>query len=318
MNRIETLDVLRGFALLGIIFINIYQLVQISWVTPNLNFEIHRILDIFVNHRFNVIFSFLFGVGFYMFLTNAEKKGKRPIVLYLRRASILLLIGIIHHYFQPGEVLLYYAIISLLLIPFYRTKALVDLIVGIVLIAAGSYLGFPIVILGTFLVGQWAGKIGLFQHPEKYLKGLRRTQIIALLLIIPSYYGQQFILDQTGMVDFAQFFGGLSLSIFYVMTITLIMYHERFRRWMLPLGNMGRMALSNYLMQTVLILTVTNLLQWDGNVQMITLMITATVILFAQFIASTMWLKHFNMGPVEYIWRLGTYGKARPLLKRTE
>ena len=78
-----------------------------------------------------------------------------------------------------------------------------------------------------------------------------------------------------------------------------------------PLASLSRMALTNYLMQTVIILTLSNLLNWPGTVHVSTQMVAAAVILLLQIISSTLILKRFRMGPAEYLWRLGTYGRQR-------
>ncbi|WP_046173595.1 heparan-alpha-glucosaminide N-acetyltransferase domain-containing protein [Domibacillus indicus] len=72
MKRMETLDVLRGFALPGIILVNIRQMVHMSTDVSQTDYQIASFLDAAVTGRFYVIFSFLFGVGF--FLSGAEKK----------------------------------------------------------------------------------------------------------------------------------------------------------------------------------------------------------------------------------------------------
>lgn len=87
----------------GIIFINIYQLVELNAEHSELRYAVMRVLDAAVNHRFNAIFAFLFGVGFHLFLKGAEAKGKRPVLLYLRRMLLLLLMGALHHYFQSNR-----------------------------------------------------------------------------------------------------------------------------------------------------------------------------------------------------------------------
>lgn len=310
MKRIATLDVLRGFALLGIILINIQQMVFTSGDYSKLDILIHHVLDAAVGHRFFTIFSFLFGVGFHLFLSRAEEKGERPRLLFLRRLLILFLFGLVHHYFQPGEALLYYAVIGLLLIPFYRARPSIVLSAGLILTAAGCYTIYPLLILGMFLMGLWAGKIGLFVHTERYVRGLVIVQIATLLLIVPFYYLQETILDRTGALDMALAIGGLPISAFYVTTLTLLMRRRAVQRLLIPLSYLGRMALTNYLMQTVIILTLASLLDWQGKVHMLPLMITAVLILAVQMLLSTLWLRHFRMGPLEYVWRFGTYGKA--------
>lgn len=312
VKRIVTLDVLRGFALMGIIFINIRQMVFGTMEFNSLDLQIIRFLDVVVDHRFFVIFSFLFGVGFQLFLSRAEAKGEsKPRLLFLRRLCILFLIGLVHHYFQPGETLLIYAVIGLILLPFYKLKSSFVLVAGIVVTLAGLYLGPIVVTFGMFLLGHWSGLIGLFENPLRYKRGLRITQAVSLLLIIPMYFAQQNIMNSTGALDVALAVGGLPVSIFYVTTLTLLMRHGVVQKLLAPLASLGRMALTNYLMQTVIILTLSNLLDWPGTVHVSTQMIAAAAILLLQIIFSTLILKRFQMGPAEYLWRLGTYGKKR-------
>ncbi|HEY2493786.1 MAG TPA: DUF418 domain-containing protein [Paenibacillus sp.] len=311
MKRMITLDVLRGFALLGIIFINIEQMIYVNRDMSPIDLILFRVSYVAISHRFFVIFSFLFGVGFYLFTSRAKAKGRRPILLFLRRLLILLIFGAIHQIFQPGESLFYYAIIGLLLIPFHRAKPAIVLSTGLFFTVAGCLTAFPVLILGMFLLGHWTGQIKLFEDPEHYKKGLRRTQIITFVLIIPMYFLQEMILNETGYLDIALAVGGLPVSVFYVTTMILLMRLSSVQRLFTPLANLGRLALTNYLLQTVIILTVAHAFNWSGTVHRSTLFLTAILILIIQMICSTLWLRHFPMGPVEYIWRLGTYGRVR-------
>lgn len=109
VKRIDTLDYLRGFALVGIIFINIYQMVPYVPVPPEYGFwsRLDQGLLTFVNDavhgRFYTIFSFLFGLGFYLFVSRARARGEKANVLFVRRLLVLLVFGLVHHQFQPGE-----------------------------------------------------------------------------------------------------------------------------------------------------------------------------------------------------------------------
>lgn len=311
MKRMITLDVLRGFALLGIIFINIEQMVYVNSDFSALDLMLSKVSFVAINHRFFVIFSYLFGVGFYIFTSRAKAKGQSPIKLFIRRLLILLIIGAIHHIFQPGEALLIYAIIGFLLIPFHRAKPTIVLSSGLFFTIAGCWLGFPVLVLGMFLLGHWTGQIGLFEDPERYRRGLRRTQITTFVLIVPMYFVQEMILNESGMLDVALAVGGLPLSVFYVTTIILLMQRSSVQRLLTPLANIGRMALTNYLLQTVIILTLAHSLNWFDNVHRSTLYLTAVLILIGQMIASTLWLRRFKMGPIEYVWRVGTYGRIK-------
>ncbi|UNB46278.1 hypothetical protein [Staphylococcus coagulans] len=107
------MDYMRGFALLGIIFANIIPILKIQGFHGQIDIDYMKYLNILVEAKFFSIFSLLFGIGFYIFFNNAKRKDVNPYFLYLRRILFLLLLGIIHQIFQPGEALLFYAIIGL-------------------------------------------------------------------------------------------------------------------------------------------------------------------------------------------------------------
>jgi uncharacterized membrane protein YeiB len=78
LKRIDTLDYIRGFALCGIIFMNIDVLAMIDSRTGGpISHLIAQIKPYVFEQRFYVIFSFLFGVGFYLFLSRAEQKKRK-------------------------------------------------------------------------------------------------------------------------------------------------------------------------------------------------------------------------------------------------
>ena len=92
-KRIDELDYIRGFALLGIILVNILALLNIKTPDPNtVDASYQRFLYLFVEGRFFSIFSFLFGVGFYIFISRAIAKGKNGYVLFFRRVVALFIL----------------------------------------------------------------------------------------------------------------------------------------------------------------------------------------------------------------------------------
>lgn len=320
MKRIESIDILRGFALLGIIFINMQQMLYP--VTDIESSTADRIIvntfEYGISHRFFVIFSFLFGTGFYLFMKSAEKKKQKAGRLFARRLSILLLIGVVHHLFQPGEVLAFYAVIGFLLLPFRRARSWILLAAGIAITGLGVYAGSVITTYGMFLLGYWAGRIELFES-GKHGKAIAAVMLISLLLAYPSALLQRFVMDTTGMYDTASAIGGLPLSTFYVTAILLLCRSSNVRRWLSPLGCMGRMALTNYLMQTALIVLFSAMFDWKQQIALPALCAAAAAILILQALCSTLWLRFFTMGPLEYAWRLGTYGlKSAKPLRRSE
>ncbi|HEX5752957.1 MAG TPA: hypothetical protein VFZ09_42530 [Archangium sp.] len=106
-ERLEVLDVLRGFALGGVFVSNVYvwmsgwvlmprsvvkEELESSWVDQAAN----ELFQFFVNGRFMPIFSFLFGLGFCVQLTRAEKRGTSVVPVYTRRLMAMYLLGLVH------------------------------------------------------------------------------------------------------------------------------------------------------------------------------------------------------------------------------
>ncbi|WP_409971057.1 DUF418 domain-containing protein [Bacillus sp. Bva_UNVM-123] len=126
-ERIISLDIIRGLALFGILFINVgaYKVLIEGGPMPDLsgmNGIIDSLIDVFIEKKFFSIFSFLFGVGFYIFASRAESRGDKPRWRFTRRLLALFLIGIVHMFIFWGSILAVYAIIGLFLIPFYRAE----------------------------------------------------------------------------------------------------------------------------------------------------------------------------------------------------
>lgn len=132
-NRINSLDLLRGFAVLGILIMNItsFSHIGIAYINPTIgagldgyNQYFHAFNDIFADTRFMSIFSILFGAGVVLFTQRAEAQGERAFVLHYKRMFWLLVFGLIHAYFiWPGDILVAYAICGCLIF-FFRKKSI--------------------------------------------------------------------------------------------------------------------------------------------------------------------------------------------------
>lgn len=126
-ERIEAMDVLRGFALLGILLMNLEGFVgpvmaSASGVDPTLT-GADRIVDlliyILVQGKFYTLFSLLFGMGFAVMSQRAEQAGRPFAGIYWRRGLVLLAIGLVHAIFiWAGDILMMYALCSFLLLAF--------------------------------------------------------------------------------------------------------------------------------------------------------------------------------------------------------
>ncbi|MCU4176635.1 DUF418 domain-containing protein [Carboxylicivirga sp. N1Y90] len=122
-NRIIFLDVLRGFALVGILYANILSWSGLKFLPfdsiialGNIETDklLYNLLKFFVDTKFYTIFSLLFGIGFYIqFSRNGEKDGFNK--TYLKRLGILFAVGVIHALCWSGDILTLYALMGVLL-----------------------------------------------------------------------------------------------------------------------------------------------------------------------------------------------------------
>jgi len=128
-NRIDLLDILRGLAIFGILMVNMQifyrpmtvMLAGYTGAESFVNIGSQAIIKFFFEGKFYVLFSFLFGYGFWMFINKRTAGGGSIIPVFRRRMLILLMIGILHVVLLwPGDILVFYALFGFLLILFRR------------------------------------------------------------------------------------------------------------------------------------------------------------------------------------------------------
>ena len=123
-DRIQALDALRGFALLGILLMNIEGMVgplmnSMTGLDPALQ-GADRTMDaaiyLLVQGKFFPLFSMLFGMGFAVMMMRADAAGRPFLGLYLRRVGVLLALGLAHALLLwSGDILVTYALMGLVL-----------------------------------------------------------------------------------------------------------------------------------------------------------------------------------------------------------
>ena len=147
-ERVVFLDVLRGFALVGILFANILSWSGIKFIpfediielgNAEVDSEIYQCLKFFVDTKFYTLFSLLFGVGFYMQISKNKDNQAFP-KLYMKRLSLLLVIGLCHTLIWSGDILMLYALMGMVLLSLRKIPIAKALTVGL-----GFYF-FPIVL----------------------------------------------------------------------------------------------------------------------------------------------------------------------------
>ncbi|MBA4177459.1 MAG: hypothetical protein C0505_13015 [Leptothrix sp. (in: Bacteria)] len=191
-QRIESLDVVRGFALLGIFLMNIEwfnrafatidegmprELSGLDWLAS-------WFIAYFVQGKFWTIFSLLFGMGFAVMMVRAEQAGREFKPVYLRRVLALAVFGAAHYIFLwEGDILFSYAVAALMLmvVLYGQPKPL------LLAVAAVAALGFIPDMTGFFAIAAGiavAGLLALYLRNEKRvtLRG-RSLPVFSLVLL---------------------------------------------------------------------------------------------------------------------------------------
>ncbi|MCI0625222.1 MAG: DUF418 domain-containing protein [Acidobacteria bacterium] len=388
-ERFPLIDSLRGFALWGILVINIkgfsgfaYSLDAFPDWAARFGVgatTVEFLTRFLVDGKFYSIFSFLFGLGFSIQLARGEGKPDW-LHVYGRRLRILFLIGTIHAFLLwSGDILWLYALLGFALMPFRNLQPhailacavallltpipffavcyfiapglntdnlipnAIDLPTWMQLIATASYpaaLGLNLedllfsikwrfftgrffAVLGLFLLGLWAGRLRILHEPERHRKLLQRVLWVALAVglagsfvtaVTPSTLP---VLTAQGIYRAATYaFGVHILGLAYIAAFALLWQRPGGQRILSSFVPMGRMALTNYLMQTILGVTIYYGygFGWFGRMPiLVTMLVVAPLILLAQMAVSAWWLHRFRFGPAEWIWRQVTYRRRLPL-----
>lgn len=183
--------------------------------------------------------------------------------------------------------------------------------------------GFYVQMATTMLLGVLVGRHRLAQRIPELLPSIRRIQWWALGvgLVCALTFGIIFEIQRTPGPTPLKVLGSLaytisrpSLMIFYVLTIVRLAQLPSWQARFAPIAAAGRMPLTNYLMQTLICTTL--MYGWGfglwGTVGPAAQLLLAFAIFFViQVPLSVLWLRRFEYGPLEYLWRVATYGRMR-------
>ncbi len=396
-NRIESLDLLRGIAVLGILIMNIqaYAMVGAAYQNPYVWGDLSGINSlvwiagyIFASGKFIAIFSMLFGAGIVLIGRKAEKKGKGGLGLHLSRNMWLIFFGCIHAYLLwYGDILFTYGVCSIPVFFMRKLSSRKLLVFGLLLLLGGASMSvmagltmdkwpeearkesvqswspdqekideeiaitrgdwgglviyrFPKtlsmqtmvlffytgwLVTGLMLIGMGLFKWGVFSGERSdafYKKGFLYSFFPGMALVIwgvIQHFRHDFAYEYS-MFQGAQFnyWGAVLVSFSYVCLIVLCHKRGYFRKLADILRTVGRMALSNYLFQTIICVLLfyggpglglfSKIERW-GQI----LVVFAVWLLLVSF--SMIWMKNFRFGPFEWIWRSLTYWRTQPLRK---
>lgn len=148
-ERIDLLDVLRGFALFGVLAANLLWIATDFAVTPEQMAALNTapadtvatyLVRFFIDWKFYRLFSFLFGLGFALQMSRAAARGSNGQRVYVRRLAVLLGLGVLHMVFVwYGDILHVYALLGLLLLACRNVSTKKLLLLSAVLILLSPY-----------------------------------------------------------------------------------------------------------------------------------------------------------------------------------
>jgi uncharacterized protein len=190
---------------------------------------------------------------------------------------------------------------------------------------AGRYAGLIVQmrlpkILAMFLLGFYAYKRGFFQDPSSHRPFIRRVLAYGLLIGIPanivfayfSHSEADFPPTPAGMAGVAAYAIGVpALALGIIALVVTLWQNAIWQRLLVILAPVGIMALTNYLLQTAICVTIFYGfgLGLYGSIGAAKATAMALAIFTFQVLLSTLWLKYFAYGPMEWIWRQLTYRK---------
>jgi uncharacterized protein len=161
--------------------------------------------------------------------------------------------------------------------------------------------------------------LGCYFYRSGLLMGLlmskERTKKAVWLMLALSFL--LFALSQsfTSIQEIFLSWLGLVQGLLYAVCLIFLCQQEQVRRFLIPLGKVGRMSLTNYIFHNV---TLSFLfygygLGLFGRIGPFTQAPILIALMIASLLLSSLWLRFFNFGPLEWFWRAATYAKFFPL-----
>jgi uncharacterized protein len=362
-ERIAALDILRGFALWGVLVA--YAVWSLGAPPEETYTQFDRTLELvltaLIDSKSYTIFAFLFGLGFAIQLTRAEIRGISIVPIYCRRLLALLVIGLAHALLlRNGDILVPYAVVGFVLLLFRGASnrvlavgALAGLLYPYLARGVWELSGVPFPArpqadgtsylaenwawvrywyataivawpgsLPMFLFGLYLGRGKFFENLGDRRTELRRAQVAGLALGSVAYVAHQIYQSRWQSQDLLvpRLTAGLlwsahawGLAAFYAATLLLLVQRPGWAQRLAPLGAMGRMALTNYLLQSGLIVPICLVFDLFGRVTPSRGALLALAVGIVQILGSVWWLKRFRFGPAEWLWRSLTYGRQQPM-----
>lgn len=385
-ERVETLDVTRGFALLGILLMNILAFglplraafdPSVNGAVAGLDWGVFALVELFAEGAMRALFSILFGAGVVIFATGANAKPAR---VYFRRQWLLLAFGLVNAFVLLfyGDILVLYALAGMLLY-FARDWSPRRLVIAAgVLFACLAVVYAAVFLLASVEPEQLTAELQSESESAREVEKFRSAYVqafalnagdvleaylelplsmwdaVACMLLgmalcksgvltgarAPRYYVALAIAGFSAGLAINGFelamktnsgyalpwvwgpfvtydLGRVSMALGFMALIVLGCARGWFEAARRALAAVGRMALTNYLLQSLIGLLVFHAVGWGLWNELprhrLYLVVAVEWVVLTAF--SVWWLKRFRFGPTEWLWRSLTYGRAQPMRK---
>jgi uncharacterized protein len=387
-ERIRSLDTLRGFALLGILVMNVqsFSMPFAAYMNPTnygdlhgINFAVWLAGHLFFDQKFLSLFSMMFGAGIVLMTTRVAERAERPARLHYRRMLWLLLFGLLHAYLLwYGDILVLYALSGMLVYPARKWKQRTLLIVAAASLAFGSLISLFFGLSMPYWPPQNVTEVAQMWQPppekinaelqayqDGWLKQMEHRVPTAfefqvfptvffiwkpagLMLLGMAFYKMGVLAAQASRAAYVwmvaaglgvglplvgygvyrnfssgwqmrysmflgqqwNYWGSLLVALAWMGALMLVCKSGALQGLRSRLAAVGRVAFSNYLLQTVLCTTVFygHGFGWFGSAERWQQALVVIGVWAVQLLVSPIWLRQFNFGPLEWLWRSLTYG----------
>ena len=400
INRIQSIDALRGFALLGILTVNIQSFAMVSGAFWSpiaigdgnlLNLWIWIVTRVLAGAKFMTIFSLLFGAGVVLMTSRVEAVSVRPAVIHYRRMAILVLFGVAHAYLLwSGDVLVAYGVCGAVVFFCRKLRPGTLLLLAFLFISCGSILFWSyasqsawllreLLAIGRELLGihpfispsaeilayrsGWLTQLGIREQSAVdneifmfavvvfwrvsglmlagmalmklgFLNGLHKALaywwalgvgfcagIPLTLFGMYIHFGKGWNSVQGALIDYCvNYWASLFVSLGWIGLLLLLFRIRVLESFTRGLAALGRMALTNYLLQTIICTTIFyghgfGLFERVDRIGQSAIVFSIWTL---QLVASSLWLRRFQFGPTEWLWRKLTYMRREPFVRTSE
>ena len=180
--------------------------------------------------------------------------------------------------------------------------------------------------ISMFLIGLYLGKNKIYNSLESFILLIKKPML--LIAVITNIYRILFLFvlvkhEIFSIENYRQIFIKLmvlldvAMGLFYLWVIGWIYYNAKWKKILLPLKYVGRMALTNYIMQSFIGLILFSSIGFKlyETLSPSRALMTAILVFSFQVIFSKIWLKYYRFGPLEWVWRCLTYKELLPIRK---